>query len=293
MERMSSYFSHTLPVNNLEYCPNFEHFFEICCNSDYKKLKQFKEKHSREGEFTDEEGGIVAATAFTLGVTIRNYSGSSSKQHFFLDHNPNQPTTFHIFHNQRIKNSEHFQSLKQPSKPSSKKENRKRTNIFENLDTSDASDTSDAQEPIDSTAISNHQEPTKATTPATITKMDDTETATNHNKPLSWDKEHKTNQQNVNPPDINKNKINNYCPLWDTILINEETCEYCDNDEDLSSISRTIDRSCLVSFVGWPSVYLGGRVKIKQSGNGFGQSRSTSTQNFGLLAKKLSKLWSI
>ena len=57
-------------VNSLENCPNFEHFFETSCNSDYKKLKQFKEKHSREDEFTDEDGGIVAATAFTLGVTI-------------------------------------------------------------------------------------------------------------------------------------------------------------------------------------------------------------------------------
>ena len=57
-------------VNNLENCENFEHFFEICCGSDYKKLKEFKKKHSREGEFTDEAGGMVAATAFTLGVTI-------------------------------------------------------------------------------------------------------------------------------------------------------------------------------------------------------------------------------
>ena len=28
-------------VNNLENCPNFNHFFEISCNSDHEKLKQF------------------------------------------------------------------------------------------------------------------------------------------------------------------------------------------------------------------------------------------------------------
>ena len=89
-------------VNNLEKCSNFDHFFEISCNSDYAKLRQFKATHSREGEFTDMDGGMVIATALTLGVSIRIYSKSSSKECQYMEHNPGQSTIFHIFLDQRF-----------------------------------------------------------------------------------------------------------------------------------------------------------------------------------------------
>ena len=74
-------------VDNIENCENFDNFFEMCLNSDYAELEKFKEKHYREGEFTDENGGMVMATAFTLGVTLRLYSDSNSKRLPYTEYN--------------------------------------------------------------------------------------------------------------------------------------------------------------------------------------------------------------
>ena len=61
-------------VNNIENCKNFKHVFGMIFESNYKKFSEFKEKHHREGEFTDEDGVLVLATAYYLGVTLRIFS---------------------------------------------------------------------------------------------------------------------------------------------------------------------------------------------------------------------------
>ena len=65
-------------VDNIEQCKNFKHVFEMIFESDYTKLAEFKEKHHREGEFTDQNGVIALATAYYLGVTLRIFSRTNS-----------------------------------------------------------------------------------------------------------------------------------------------------------------------------------------------------------------------
>ena len=103
-------------VDNIEHCKNFKNVFEMVFESDYTKLPEFKEKHYREGEFTDENGVIALATGFYLGVTLRIFSRSNTKLYPYMEHNGNQPIIFNIFLDDRSANSEHFQSLKQPEK---------------------------------------------------------------------------------------------------------------------------------------------------------------------------------
>ena len=80
--------------------------------SDYTKLSEFKKKHHREGEFTDEEGVMTLSTGYYLGVTLRVFSRTNSKQQPYTEYNGNQPIIFNIFHDDR--SSGHFQSLIQP-----------------------------------------------------------------------------------------------------------------------------------------------------------------------------------
>ena len=101
-------------------CKNFESVFEMVFDSDYTKLSEFKEKHHREGEFTDEDGVIALATGYYLGVTLRIFSHTNTKLYPYTQHNENQPTIFNIFLDDRSANSEHFQSLKQPEKNAEK-----------------------------------------------------------------------------------------------------------------------------------------------------------------------------
>ena len=101
-------------VNNIENCANFKHVFEMIFESNYKKFSEFKEKHHREGEFTDEDGVLALATGYYLGVTLRIFSRSNTKLQPYTEHNENQPIIFNIFLDDRNTNSEHFQSLKQP-----------------------------------------------------------------------------------------------------------------------------------------------------------------------------------
>ena len=54
-------------VNNIEHCENFDNVFEMIFESNYKKFSEFKEKHHREGEFTDENGVLALATGYYLG----------------------------------------------------------------------------------------------------------------------------------------------------------------------------------------------------------------------------------
>jgi len=101
-------------VNNIENCANFKHVFEMIFESNYKKFSEFKDKHHREGEFTDEDGVLALATGYYLGVTLRIFSRSNTKLQPYTEHNENQPIIFNIFLDDRNTNSEHFQSLKQP-----------------------------------------------------------------------------------------------------------------------------------------------------------------------------------
>ena len=182
-----------LVVNNLEKCPNFDYFFEISCNSDHEKLRQFKATHSREGEYTDMDGEMVIATAHTLGVSIRIYSKDNSQKCQYLEHNPGKSTVFHIFLDKRFEGSEHYQSLNRPKKPNGKKEDRKKSNIFEYLDDEGSnSDTSDIHTP---TEISNFKGP-KETNKST--------------KPI----------------------ITNYCAWCDRILVMNQECKGCEDDEN-------------------------------------------------------------
>ena len=66
-------------VDNIENCENFISVFEMVFDSDHTKLARFKEKHYREGEFTDEDGVMVLATGFYLGVTLRIFSKTNTK----------------------------------------------------------------------------------------------------------------------------------------------------------------------------------------------------------------------
>ena len=99
-------------VDNIENCENFKNVFEIEFGSDYINLARFKEKHYREGQFTDESGIMVLATGYYLGVTLRIFSKSNTKERPYTEYNPGQQITFNIFFDDRIKYSEHFQSLK-------------------------------------------------------------------------------------------------------------------------------------------------------------------------------------
>ena len=81
-------------------------------DSDPKKLEAFKIKHSKEGQFTDEDGVIVLATGFYLGVTLRIISRSNSRNQPFTEYNENQQIIFNIFLDDRHINSQHFQALK-------------------------------------------------------------------------------------------------------------------------------------------------------------------------------------
>ena len=51
-------------VDNIENCENFASVFDMIFDSDHEKFAKFKEKHHREGEFTDEDGVIVLATGY-------------------------------------------------------------------------------------------------------------------------------------------------------------------------------------------------------------------------------------
>ena len=107
-------------VDNIEKCSNFKNVFEMVFDSDHTKLAEFKTKHYREGEFTDEDGVMVLATGLYLGVTLRIFSKSNTKLYPYTEYNENQPIIFNIFLDDRSKNSEHFQSLKQPEKKAEK-----------------------------------------------------------------------------------------------------------------------------------------------------------------------------
>ena len=98
----------------MEKCENFKNVFEIVFDSNYSKFIKFKAKHYQEGEFTDEEGVIVLATGYYLGVTLRIFSRSNTKIQPYTEYNKNQPIVFNIFLDDRNRNSEHFQSLKEP-----------------------------------------------------------------------------------------------------------------------------------------------------------------------------------
>jgi len=106
-------------------CKNFKNVFEMIFESIYAKFSEFKEKHHREGEFTDENGVLALATGFYLGVTLRIFSRSNTKLQPYTEHNENQPIIFNIFIDDRNVNSEHFQSLKQPEVKITKKEQEK------------------------------------------------------------------------------------------------------------------------------------------------------------------------
>ena len=51
-------------VDNIENCENFANVFEMIFKSDHTKLAEFKKKHHREGEFTDEDGVMTLATGY-------------------------------------------------------------------------------------------------------------------------------------------------------------------------------------------------------------------------------------
>ena len=99
-------------VDNIENCKNFANVFEMIFKSDYEKLAEFKKKHHREGEFTDQDGVIALATGYYLGVTLRIFSRTNTKKQPYTEHNENQPIIFNIFLDDRT--SGHFQSLLQP-----------------------------------------------------------------------------------------------------------------------------------------------------------------------------------
>ena len=99
-------------INNIENCENFNNVFEMIFESDYSNLAKFKAKHVQEGEFTDEDGVIVLATGYYLGVTLRIFSQSNTRLQPYTEHNENKSIIFNIFLDDRSINSEHFQSLK-------------------------------------------------------------------------------------------------------------------------------------------------------------------------------------
>merc|ERR1712030_48130 len=121
-------------VNNIENCANFNHVFEMIFESNYKKFSEFKKKHHREGEFTDEDGVLTLATGYYLGVTLRIFSRSNTKKQPYTEHNENQPVIFNIFLDDRT--SGHFQSLLQ-TKVANKPENNSSTEELEPERTSD------------------------------------------------------------------------------------------------------------------------------------------------------------
>ena len=102
-------------VDNIEKCENFTNAFEMIFEYKYSEFMKFKAKHYQEGEFTDENGVMVLATGYYLGVTLRIFSRSNTKTQPYTEYNKNQPIVFNIFLDDRNKNSEHFQSLKQPN----------------------------------------------------------------------------------------------------------------------------------------------------------------------------------
>ena len=102
-------------VDNIEKCENFTNVFEMIFEYKYSEFMKFKAKHYQEGEFTDENGVIVLATGYYLGVTLRIFSRSNTKTQPYTEYNKNQPIVFNIFLDDRNKNSEHFQSLEQPN----------------------------------------------------------------------------------------------------------------------------------------------------------------------------------
>ena len=59
---------------------------------------------------------MVLATGYYLGVTLRIFSRTNTKLYPYTEHNETQPIIFNIFLDDRSKNSEHFQSLKQPER---------------------------------------------------------------------------------------------------------------------------------------------------------------------------------
>ena len=126
-------------VDNIEKCNNFKNVFEIVFESDHTKLAEFKTKHCREGEFTDEDGVMVLATGLYLGVTLRIFSKSNTKLHPYTEYNENQTTIFNIFLDDRSKHSEHFQSLKQPEKKAEKTNPENRPEIKGNKPATDSS----------------------------------------------------------------------------------------------------------------------------------------------------------
>jgi hypothetical protein len=99
-------------VDNIENCENFANVFAMIFKSDHTKLAEFKKKHHREGEFTDEDGVMTLATGYYLGGTLRIFSRTNTRKQPYTEHNENQPIIFNIFLDDRT--SGHFQSLLQP-----------------------------------------------------------------------------------------------------------------------------------------------------------------------------------
>ena len=80
-------------------------------DSNAKELQKFKNKHAKEGEFTDEDGVLVLATGYYLGVTLRIISRSNTREQPYTEYNSNQEKIFNIFLDDRQVKSEHFQAL--------------------------------------------------------------------------------------------------------------------------------------------------------------------------------------
>ena len=115
MKNMSAKELREKVVDNIEKCENFTNIFEMIFKYKYSEFMKFKAKHYQEGEFTDDNGVMVLATGYYLGVTLRIFSRSNTKTQPYTEHNKNKPIVFNIFLDDRNKNSEHFQSLKQPN----------------------------------------------------------------------------------------------------------------------------------------------------------------------------------
>ena len=99
-------------VDNIENCENFANVFAMIFKSDHTKLAEFKKKHHREGEFTDEDGVMTLATGYYLGVTLRIFSRTNTRKQPYTEYNENKPIIFNVFLDDRT--SGHFQSLLQP-----------------------------------------------------------------------------------------------------------------------------------------------------------------------------------
>ena len=98
-------------VDNIEMCPNFDNVNEIVFKNDPSKLKIFKQRHKQRGTFTDDYGIMVLATSYVLDITINIISQTNTKDTPYTTYNQGKHISLYIFHDTRIENSEHFQSL--------------------------------------------------------------------------------------------------------------------------------------------------------------------------------------